>query len=478
MKLAQNKTVRLYSSARFIFSFLAGVLSGAMAHVAWPAEQEKNRRANSKTMELSSIGGSVVALLILFSLGLLITSSASAAQARIVAVGDIHGDFDAFVSILQRARLIDGEHRWVGGNATLVQTGDFLDRGPKSRDVLDLMMTLEKQAKKGGGRVLVLLGNHEMMNMTGDLGYVTPEDYASFADKHSEKRRKAAFKTYLKLRKRRAKARGQPPPNFTPETERAWMESHPLGFVEHREAFGPKGKYGGWLRGLPSVAQVGDVIFVHGGIHPALSTWNLDRINKRVWDEIEVLDAYRRQLVERKLILPFFTLGEVVAVAEREIKAHKAAAKKGETDRTSSGPPLELTPQEMRHRKALERLLHLETWLIFEQNGPLWFRGYALWPEREASRKIVKLLESFSAAHFVVGHTALQRDGRIHTRLGGKVFLIDTGILRNYFPGGRPSALEIQDGKFTAIYLDQRTALLERKVISSHSIGAARSASP
>src|SRR5437867_8351951 len=51
---------------------------------------------------------------------------------RVVAIGDIHGDFDALVGILQRARLIDPRNRWSGGNAILVQTGDFLDRGPKA----------------------------------------------------------------------------------------------------------------------------------------------------------------------------------------------------------------------------------------------------------------------------------------------------------------------------------------------------------
>ena len=477
MKTAQKKTVWLYSNARFVFPFLASVLSGAMAPVAWPAEQEKNHRANSKTMELSSIGRSVVALLILFSLGLLITSSASAAQARIVAVGDIHGDFDAFVSILQRARLIDGEHRWVGGNATLVQTGDFLDRGPKSREVLDLMMTLEKQAKKGGGRVLVLLGNHEMMNMTGDLGYVTPEDYASFADKHSGKRRKVAFKTYIELRKRRARAMGQPPPIFTPETERAWMESHPLGFVEHREAFGPKGKYGGWLRQRPAVARLRDVVFLHGGISPALSSWKVSDINKRLEQEVRTFDDIQRYLVKRQLILPFFTLEEVTAAVRAEHEARMAKMNLRAAEAAQTGKTFEPSTWEGEHLNFLKAFLNFPTWLSFHPKGPLWFRGFARWPETEGAPHVANLLENYGVAHFVVGHTMV-RNGQIQPRFGGKVFLIDTGILRNHFPGGRPSALEIQDGKFTAIYLDQRTALLERKAISSHSIGAARSASP
>src|SRR5439155_828335 len=81
------------------------------------------------------------------------------------------------VSILQHAGLIDAQHHWTGGKATLVQVGDLLDRGPKPREVMDLVMSLEKEAAKAGGRVVSLLGNHEMMNIMGDLRYVTPGNY-------------------------------------------------------------------------------------------------------------------------------------------------------------------------------------------------------------------------------------------------------------------------------------------------------------
>ena len=108
----------------------------------------------------------------------------------VVAIGDVHGDFDDFVGILQRIGLIDKQNHWAGGKTTFVQTGDLLDRGPKPREVMDLMMALEKEAGQAGGRVVSLLGNHEMMNIMGDLRYVTPENYASFADSNSESVRK------------------------------------------------------------------------------------------------------------------------------------------------------------------------------------------------------------------------------------------------------------------------------------------------
>jgi len=165
----------------------------------------------------------------------------------VVAIGDVHGDFDNFVTILQKAGLIDEQHHWTGNKTTFVQVGDLLDRGPKPRDVMDLMMSLEKEAPKAGGRVVGLLGNHEMMNIMGDLRYVTPVNYASFADSDSEKRQKSAYQDYVKWRHGHSALIGELPQPME-LTEPEWMARHPQGFVEQREAFSPSGIYGKWLR--------------------------------------------------------------------------------------------------------------------------------------------------------------------------------------------------------------------------------------
>ena len=80
------------------------------------------------------------------------TASPDKAPDRIVAVGDVHGDFDSLSLILRRVGLVDELNRWVGGNATLVQTGDLIDRGPKGREAMDLLIWLEKDAAKAGDR--------------------------------------------------------------------------------------------------------------------------------------------------------------------------------------------------------------------------------------------------------------------------------------------------------------------------------------
>ena len=79
----------------------------------------------------------------------------------IVAIGDVHGDYDGLVDNLMATGLVDKDLRWTGGSAHLVQTGDVVDRGPESRKAMDLLMELGRQAEAAGGRVHALLGNHD-----------------------------------------------------------------------------------------------------------------------------------------------------------------------------------------------------------------------------------------------------------------------------------------------------------------------------
>ncbi|HZD32711.1 MAG TPA: metallophosphoesterase, partial [Candidatus Angelobacter sp.] len=168
-------------------------------------------------------------------------ASTNNSPARLVAVGDVHGDFDDFCLILRRAGLVNNENRWSGGNATLVQTGDLLDRGAKGREAMDLLMGLEEQAAKAGGQVILLLGNHEVMNILGDLRYVPPQSYAGFANNESENRRKAAYQEYAAWYAGHAKLLSALKQTFLPTTEEEWMAKYPPGFLEYREAFSPNG---------------------------------------------------------------------------------------------------------------------------------------------------------------------------------------------------------------------------------------------
>jgi hypothetical protein len=396
---------------------------------------------------------------VLVSVGLAWTKpkkpSADASQS-LVAIGDVHGDFDDFVSILQRLGLIDKQNHWTGGKATFVQTGDLVDRGPKPREVMDLMISLEKQAGQAGGQVVGLLGNHEMMNIMGDLRYVTPMNYASFADGKSEARQKSAYQQYLKWRDSHGPLLAELPQPME-ATEAEWMARHPLGFVEQREAFSPQGTYGKWLREHAVLVKIGSVIFLHGGIDPNLTQLKLDAINARIRDEIKAFDAAKQDLQDQKVILPFFTLQEMTAVAQAEVVAERKSR---------------IPPDEQRQAR-IAQFLGYEGWLSLRPDGPLWFRGYDLWTDEEGAAQMAKILEAYDAGHVVVGHT-VQKGGRIRPRFGNKVFLIDTGMLSSYFPGGRASALEVcGDSKFTAKYMDQQVTLSDSAVSQPGKAGVA-----
>ncbi len=363
----------------------------------------------------------------------------------VVAIGDVHGDFDDFVAILQRTGLIDKQNHWTGGKTTFVQVGDMLDRGPKPHEVMDLMMALEKESAQAGGRVVSLLGNHEMMNIMGDLRYVTPVNYASYADANSEKRQKAAYEEYVKWRDSHASLLAELPQPME-VTEAEWMARHPAGFIEQREAFGPKGQYGEWLREHPAVVDIGGIIYLHGGINPDLAKTKIDEMNKRIREEIKAFDATKQYLQNEKVILPFFNLQEIANVVQAEVIAERKSL-------------IPANPE--RQAKILDFLKFQQDWLSVRVDGPLWFRDYDHWSEEEGALQVSKLLEAYKAAHLVVGHTP-QKGGRIQLRFGNKVFLIDTGMLSSYYTGGRPSALEIcNNAKFVAVYLDQQVVLLD-----------------
>jgi len=360
----------------------------------------------------------------------LLTASGAAAGERIVAVGDVHGSYDGLVSILQRAELIDAETHWVGGEATLVQTGDLFDRGLQVREVLDLLMRLQGESAAAGGRVIVLLGNHEGMNLTGFFRDVNPEIYGTFADDKSEKRRKDGYRSFKKYWRARNKAEGIGTPDFSSEVEAKWMAAYPPGFLEYMHAVGPDGRYGAWLRTLPVAVIIDDVLFMHGGLGPALKGMTVDEINTEAAAELATYDSTRRYMVKERMVPATAGLNSMLAAYSKQ------------------DPP----------DPALAGLADGGRWLIRSADGPLWFRGNARWDEESHTAEVVELLAGVGAQRVVGGHT-VQDEGRIEVRFEGRVFLIDTGMLSSVYEGGRPS------GTFTAIYPEGSEELLVRKAL-------------
>ena len=200
---------------------------------------------------------------------------------RIVAIGDVHGDYDQFIQILEDAELIDAQLQWAGGETHFVQTGDVPDRGPDTRKILDLLMKLEKQARKAGGYVHALVGNHEAMNIYGDLRYVIPEEFGAFTTPKSPQLLKREFEAHLEVL--------DPQPEDVEAYRAQWDLAHPLGYVEHRTEFSPTGKYGRWIAKHNVIIKINDSVFLHGGIGPKYATFGLKELNRLAQAELRDL---------------------------------------------------------------------------------------------------------------------------------------------------------------------------------------------
>jgi len=180
------------------------------------------------------------------------TSFRYPAAERIVAIGDIHGDVAAAKRALVLGGAIDAQDKWSGGSLVVVQTGDQLDRGDDEPQILELFERLASEAKAAGGAVYALNGNHEIMNVQGDYRYVTEDGFHDYAGSRADGERARLL-------------------------ERAPSEQR-----GRAAAFLPGGAVAGRLAKRPVAIQVGDNVFVHGGVLEAHVRYGLGRINHEV----------------------------------------------------------------------------------------------------------------------------------------------------------------------------------------------------
>ena len=240
-----------------------------------------------KSLFNTSVSGFLALGLTLVSTGLLLLSPAATAAEpqveftadKVYVFGDVHGAFEPLMQLLRGNGLIDDNDRWSGGSAHLVSVGDMLDRGAQSRDVMDLLRRLQSEAKETGGRVHVVLGNHEVMNLTGDLRDVSDAEFAAFAES--------------------AAASGSAPAPLPEPANPAEDQAEPLpvGYAEHRAAFAAEGEYGRWLLSLPVMIKINRILFVHGGLSPLLANRTVAQINADV--RAELVTAIAEQSGER-----------------------------------------------------------------------------------------------------------------------------------------------------------------------------------
>lgn len=204
------------------------------------------------------------------------------AEKRIVAVGDLNAADDVLVDILRGTRLIDRKLRWCGGAAELVQVGDLFNRGGGAANALRLLLRLQREARAAGGKVTVLLGNHEAMTALHHHGYCTEDEYLSFATAAERKRWPAqVMRAFRRLARQRPHGIVLP---LEPRLE-AWKVEHVPGRAALKRALGPRGTLGRALRKLPVAYVSQGALFVHAGLLPEWAELGISGLNALAREE-------------------------------------------------------------------------------------------------------------------------------------------------------------------------------------------------
>ncbi|MEH6588875.1 MAG: metallophosphoesterase [Halioglobus sp.] len=347
-------------------------------------------------------------------------------QSRVVAFGDVHGAYTDWTSMLQEVGVIDQQLNWAGGKTHLVSLGDLIDRGPGSRAVVELLMKLEQQAKKAGGAVHLVLGNHEVMVMTGDLRYVSVAEFAAFADDETAAERDELYAQY-----RRYNAGGN-----EAAVRADFDKNHPPGFIGLRKAYAPDGHLGNWLLQQPLVLKVNDKVYMHGGIADSVSQDSLKEINKKAGGELkEFLDAM--EALRKAGVMPrYVNYFDRLAFLNARVEEHTAANPKQRAEWFDS----------------VQKVFEAQQYFIFSDNSPNWYRGTAMCHPYAESFNTERFLKKVGASQLVMGHTPTSGD--VIERMDGLAIRLDTGMLKSVYKG-RASALISEGGQDYVHYLGQ-----------------------
>ncbi len=160
---------------------------------------------------------------------LLVEKSEYKKVSKQMAISDIEGKFRPFRKLLQANGVIDTNFNWTFGDGHLVLTGDFFDRGSQVTEVLWLIYSLEDKAKEAGGYVHFILGNHEIMNLSGDIRYVQSK----------------------------------------------YKENAALLGERYVDLYSENSELGRWLRTKNVIEKVGNILYVHGGISSQINRMDI-----------------------------------------------------------------------------------------------------------------------------------------------------------------------------------------------------------
>ncbi|KAJ1477384.1 Metallo-dependent phosphatase-like protein, partial [Baffinella frigidus] len=288
---------------------------------------------------------------------------------RVVAVGDVHGDVEAMLGCLRIAKMVNEAGDWIGGTSHFVQLGDIMDRGDNEKSCVDWLFHLKRQAAAAGGAVHILIGNHEVMNVDMDFRYVTPGSWEGWADQ---------------------KKSGTLMVNIADSVASL---GYPAYMKERVSAFRPGGTTSKLLSHMPCVVQIGDSVFVHGGLRIKHVEYGLEKLNR-------------------------------------------------ETAAWLEGAP---------RFKAAEKPSCLD-----QQDSPVWARLYSVpKPKRSSGEELDEVLRRMNAKRMVVGHTPQLRGiNAFVTETGAEVWRCDTGMSSGMMSGPLECLEVLADGTVHVLTVD------------------------
>ena len=326
---------------------------------------------------------------------------------RVVAFADVHGAYSELTALLQSVGVVDGNLKWTAGKAHVVSLGDLLDRGADSRKVMDLLMRLQDEAAAAGGRLHLVLGNHEAMNVLGDLRYVDKGEFAAYsADEDPAVRsgQKAAFLA-----------------RNTGAAEADFDRLFPPGYFGHRKLLGPDGRYGRWLLQQPAAIVINDTVYMHGGPSAALGNRGIAQLDADYAAAVANYLSAEAEMRKAGLVLPEDAYSKRPDLAQSRLDAMPEGDAKAA-----------LVP-------ALARFKSADDESLLSARGPNWSRGAALCHECSEADVLKPFLQRTGARRVVVGHT-VARNATVASRFDGAVVKLDAGMNRAVYKG-RPAAL-------------------------------------
>jgi nucleotide-binding universal stress UspA family protein len=319
---------------------------------------------------------------------------------QIYGIGDIHGDYEKVMALMVGAKIIKAmpdkpeNVQWALGKGLLVCTGDMIDKGPKSVEVLQFMRALQASAQNAGGRVIVTLGNHE----------------AEFLAAGGKDKKAADFETELQA-----------------------MKIDPAAVAAGTDADG----LGSWLRTRPFGAKVGDWFFCHAGNTGGSTVEKLETdieagVNKDGFGTF-VLAEPNSMLEARLAPVPWWITASLAEPPTKKLSKKAAAAAAAANEAGNAAAPAEPIPKDASSARLVEYIhaLGCQHLVMGHQPGNVNFGGGV---QRKASEPF-----AYEGILFLmdVGMSRGTNDGhaivlKIETGTKPSVATVDSGGIINY----------------------------------------------